>query len=75
MKKIIHHLRGQSEKTKRKVLHGSTIFFAVIMILLWIYSLGVRFSDEKIEAKIKEDLTPFSTLKDNMISGYKSISE
>jgi hypothetical protein len=75
MKKIIHHIRKQPEHVKRHILHVATMTFAVVLVLLWIYSLGTNLADSDMRVKIKEDLKPFSALKDNMIGGYNSITE
>ncbi|MFA5936889.1 MAG: hypothetical protein WC822_03355 [Candidatus Paceibacterota bacterium] len=70
MKKIIHKLRQQPEETRRHILHIITFFFAVIMIMLWIVSLGKNLSSEDTKIKMKQDLQPFSVLKDNLVDGY-----
>ena len=75
MKKIIHHIRNQPEGVKRSILHISTIVFGVILVFLWIYSLGTNLSNPETQAKVNNDLKPLSALKDNLIGGYKSISE
>lgn len=75
MRKIIHHLRSKPEHERRDILHTLTVFFALILITVWIYSLGQNFLNSNIEKKIGQDLNPFSVLKDSMIGGYKSITE
>ena len=40
MKKIIHHLRKKSERTRRQILHIITVLFAVVLGLLWLASLA-----------------------------------
>ena len=47
----------------------------IVLISLWVYSLGANLSSPDTEAKITNDLKPFSALKANLIGGYKSISE
>ncbi|OGI67865.1 hypothetical protein A2738_03220 [Candidatus Nomurabacteria bacterium RIFCSPHIGHO2_01_FULL_42_15] len=75
MKKIIHHLRSQPEEVRRHILHVSTIVAGIILVLLWIYSLGTSLSDPDKQAKTNNDLKPFSALKANLIGGYQSISD
>ena len=75
MKKIIHHIRKQPEHVKRHILHVLTMAFAVVLVLLWIYSLGTDLANSNIQVKIKRDLKPFSVLKDNIIGGHNSITE
>ena len=75
MKKIIHHMRSQSEETRRHILHVSTMVAAIVLVLLWIYSLGTNFTNPDNEAKLSDDLKPFSALKSNIIGGYQSLSQ
>ena len=75
MKKIIHHIRRQPEKVRRHILHLSTLVIAVVLLLVWVYSLGASFSNPETQAKVSNDLKPFSVLKDNLVDGYKSISD
>ena len=41
---------------------------------MWVYSLGTNLTNSDTQAKIGQDLEPFSALKDDMVGGYKSIS-
>ena len=75
MKKIIHHIRKQPEKVRRHILHIITVVIAVVLIFLWLYSLGTNLTDSNTQIKVSNDLKPFSALKDNLIGGYKSLSE
>ena len=74
MKRIIHHLRRQPEKVRRDILHISIVALSIIMIILWSYSLGISLNNPDTQTKIKNDLEPFSVLKDNIVGGYNSIS-
>lgn len=74
MKKIIHHLRKQSEETRKHILHIATVSFGIILVFLWIFTLGKSFSNPDLKIKIKQDLKPFSVLKDNLVGGYQNIS-
>ncbi len=67
MKKIIHHLRKQPEEVRRHILHILIFAVAVIMVLLWVFSLGKSLADPDTQVKMKQDLQPFNTLKDNLI--------
>jgi hypothetical protein len=75
MKKFIHSLRQKPEKERRHLLHILTIIAAIIMIILWIYSLGRSLTSSETKERIRQDLKPFSVLKDNLVGGYKSIAE
>jgi predicted anti-sigma-YlaC factor YlaD len=75
MKKIIHKLRQQPEDVRRSISHILTIMFAVVLIILWTYSLSKNLSNPDVQVRAKNDLQPFSVLKDNLVGGYNSISE
>jgi len=75
MKKIIHKLRGHSEENRRHILHITIFVIGIIMVILWTYSLGRSISNPDTKIKMKQDLKPFSVLKDNLVGGYKSVSE
>jgi hypothetical protein len=75
MKKIIHHIRKQSEEVRRHILHVLTFLAAAVLIFLWIYSLGTTLTNPGTQEKISQDFKPFSALKDNMIGGYNNLSE
>ena len=68
MRKIIHNLRRQLEEVRRHVLHISIFIVAIIMILLWVYSLGKNITNPDTQTKMKQDLAPFSDLKDNLVN-------
>ena len=56
-------------------MHVITIILAVLLFIVWVYTLGTGLKNENVQTKAKEDLEPLSALKDNFISGYKSIQE
>lgn len=55
-------------------MHVTTVVFGIVLVLLWIYSLGTNLTSPDTQAKAKNDLETFSTLKANLIGGYQSIS-
>ena len=75
MRKLIHHLRRQPEEVRRHVLHIVIFVMAIIMVMLWIFSLGKSLANPDTQLKIKQDLKPFSVLKDNIVDGYNSASD
>ena len=75
MRKMIHKLRQQPEEHRRGILHVLTIIFALVLFVLWTWSFGTSLAGPETGTELKEDLKPFSVLKDNIIDGYKSISE
>lgn len=78
MQKIIHHIhniRQQPEHVKRHILHVTTGVFGVILVLLWVYSLGTNLTSDDTQARLEQDIKPLSALKANIIGGYNSITE
>ncbi len=72
---MIQNLRNKPERVRRQILHVLTIAFGLILVLLWIYSLGTNLSSPDTQAKVEDDLKPFSALKANIVDGYQSISQ
>lgn len=75
MKKIIHNLRQQPEEVRRNILHLVMIVCGTVLVFLWFYSLGNTITNEDKQDMAKEDLKPFSALKDNIVGGYNSMSD
>lgn len=74
MRRLINHVRGKSEETRRHILHVTTFCLGLILLSLWVYSLGTKFSNPETEAKIRNEFEPVSSLKANLIGGYQSIA-
>ncbi len=70
MKQFIHKLRQQPEGVRKNILHILTIMFAVIFVLLWIYTLTINFSDKDNQINMKNDLQSIKDLKSNLIDSY-----
>ena len=66
MKKLIYRLRKQPEETRRGILNITMFILTILLLLLWSYSLGETFSKTKTEEKVKDDLKPFTLLKNNI---------
>jgi len=73
-RKFVHHLRSKTEEEKKQILYIFMICVIVIMFIFWIWSLGGQISDPQNKSKMKQDLAPFSTLKDDLLNGYDDIS-
>jgi hypothetical protein len=74
MGKVFHHvrkIRQQPEHVRRHILHVLIIICGIILILLWIYSLGMTLTNPETKAKVGQDLKPFSILKDNLTGGVQ----
>lgn len=74
MRKIIHHIRRQPEGVRRHILHILTTVSGIILLTLWVYSLGRNLNNPDVQAKVNNELKPFSVLKSNIIDGYQSIT-
>jgi hypothetical protein len=71
----VHRVRNQPEHVRRRILHITTVVFAVILFLLWVVSLGRNFTNEDIRTQARDEAAPLSALKANILGGYKSITE
>ena len=60
MRKTIHRLRGLPEEERRHILHIFTFAGAIILIIIWIYTLGTSITSNDTKVKIKQDLKPFT---------------
>ena len=74
MRKIIQSLRQQPEHVRQQIVYIITFACAIILILLWVLSLGKTISSKDTATAIKSDLAPFTVLKDNLVGGYQSVS-
>lgn len=66
MRKIIHRLRQKPEEEKRHLLHIFTFIGAVLLIILWIFTLSKNVVTRETGENIKEDLQPFTELKNDL---------
>lgn len=74
MHKVIHHLRKQPAHIRTHILNVSMLFFIIVLSMIWVYSLGAKISNSDTQIKLKQDLQPFSVLKNSMVGGYNSIA-
>ncbi|MCX6757585.1 MAG: hypothetical protein NTZ44_01755 [Candidatus Nomurabacteria bacterium] len=72
--KTVHKLRQQPKEVREQILSITIIACTIILVLVWARSLGQRLGKEETTISVKKSLQPFSVLKDNMVDGYKSIS-
>ena len=75
MKRVFHHIRKQPEEIRRHILHVFIVACAAILISLWVYSLGANIANSNTQAKISQDMKPFSVLKDDIVNGPSSNSQ
>lgn len=73
MKKIIHNLRQQPEEVRRHILHILMLAFAVILVILWIYSLSNNFSDANTQYELKESIKPLQEFSEDLGGDINSI--
>lgn len=75
LRNFIHRLRNRSEEERRHLLHIFTFIFGIIVVVLWILSLSKSLTTEETKIKVKNDLEPFSILKDNLVESYESATQ
>ncbi len=74
MRRIIENLRERPEEHRRHILNISTVVVTVIMVSLWVVSLGSTLSEADLQKNISKNVQPISALRANIVDGYKSIS-
>jgi hypothetical protein len=67
MKKVIHNLRQRPEHERIHILNIVIFILAIILIGFWILSLNKNISKAETKNKTKEDLKPFSVLKNSIV--------
>lgn len=66
MRKIIHQIRRQPEEVKRHILHVSVIIAGVLLLSMWVSSLGGSFNGTVVSEDLKKSVGPLSVLKNNL---------
>ena len=72
---MIHNLRKQPEHVRRNILHILIAICAVLLVFLWIFTLGTNLTSPDTQTKISQDLKPFSAIKSNLEGGYNDLSQ
>jgi len=75
IRKQIHKLRQQPVEVRKQIAFISTLACAIILFLLWAYGLGQTIFAKTSDKSTEKDLQPFTVLKDNLVDGYKSVSQ
>lgn len=66
MRKIIHKIRNQPEEVKRHILHVSVIIAGVLLLAIWVNTLGGSFNSTVANEELKKNVEPLSVLKSNL---------
>ncbi len=66
MKQIIHKMRSQPEEIKRHILHVCVVVAGVLLLSIWVHSLGSSFNSSVAQEDIKKNIQPLSVLKNNL---------
>lgn len=73
MRAYIKKLQSKSEGTRKQILVGSLIVSMFFVSIVWISSLGYRFSKEKT-AQAEEATKPFALFGQTIKDTYKNIT-
>lgn len=73
MRKVIHHLRKQPVHVRHYVAWATTLIFAVLLLSIWVYRLGLTTPEKEIQANTVDSFQPLNVLKDNVVDGYESL--
>ena len=75
IRQVVDNLKQKPEHVRRHILHVTTLGAGILLLALWVVSLGSTLSDESTQVRIGDELKPLSALKDNLVGGYISITE
>lgn len=73
MRTYIKKLQSKSENTRKQILVGSLVICMSFVGLIWINSLGYKFSQEN-SAKVQEDIKPFALFGQTISNTYNNIT-
>jgi hypothetical protein len=60
MRTYIKKLQSKSEGSRKQILVGSLIVCMAFVGVIWVNSLGYKFSSSNTAAKVQEDIKPFA---------------
>lgn len=74
MRAYIKKLQSKDEGTRKRIFVGTMIGSMSIVTLIWVYGLGVRFTNPSIKEHANEDIKPFKLFSNSISSTYSNIS-
>ena len=74
MRAYIKKLQTKSEETRKQILIGSLIVCMSFVGLIWINSLGYKFSKENTTSNIQEEIKPFALFSQTISNSYDNVS-
>ena len=74
MRAYIKKLQSKSEDTRKQILIGSLIVCMSFVGLIWISSLGYKFSSKQNVAKTEDGIKPFALLKQSISDTYNNVT-
>jgi len=74
MKNYIKKIKNKPEHERKKFLILWMFVSMVIVVFIWVYSLGSRFNGSTKE-KVREDIQPFNMFKDTISETINSVSD
>ncbi len=66
MRAYIKKIQAKEERERKQILVGLMIGSMSIVSLIWVYSLGVRFSNPKVKEQTSEDIKPFKLFSNSI---------
>lgn len=73
MRAYIKKLQSKSEIVRKQILMGSLVFCMFFVGLIWINSLGHKFSKDNT-AKIQDGIKPFALLGQTISNTYNNVT-
>ena len=73
MRTYIKKLQAKKESTRKQILAGSLVVCMSLVGLVWVGSLGYKFSKENT-AKAQEDIKPFALFGQTISNTYNNVT-
>ena len=73
MRTYIKKIQSKSENTRKQILVGSLVVCMSLVSVVWINTLGYRFSKEKI-AQTEKEIKPFALFGQTVKETYTNVS-
>ena len=74
MRTYIKKIQSKSEDTRKLIFVSSLVVCMSVVVFIWVYNLGTRFSDPKVADQTSQDIKPFQIFSNTISDTYKSVS-
>lgn len=69
----IKKLKEKDEDKRKRIFFWTMTCSMSIVVLIWFYSLGMRFGNPEVKEQTNEDIKPFKLFKDSISNTFSNI--